>query len=227
MKIIVSDFDLTFYDNNFLDNIELVNNWRKKGNKFVIATGRSIYQLRKVTNDYDIKADYYVCNDGGAIYDGDFNEIYRKDIDEIISKELFDYLVETKVFDKVLIDTSETTTEISTARINRLIGIIINRHEAQEVLTNVLNKYPNVHGYLSTNCLNITDISVNKANGIKFLMSRNNWEQEDIHTIGDEVNDVEMLQEFNGFLIDKKTNNFNLNKVSSFKEAVKLINESN
>lgn len=227
MKIIVSDFDLTFYDNNFLDNIELFNDWKQKGHKFVIATGRSIYQLRRVTNDYDIKVDYYICNDGGAIYDSDFNELYRKDIDETISKELFDYLIETKMFDKVLIDTSETTTEISTARINRLIGIIRNRSEAQEVLTQILNKYPSVHGYLSTNCLNITDVSVNKANGIKFLVNKNNWEIKDIYTIGDEINDIEMLQEFNGFLIDKKNNNFNLNKVSSFREAVRLINESN
>lgn len=227
MKILVSDFDLTFYDNNFLDNINLINDWTKKGNKFVIATGRSIYQLRKITDNYNIKVSFYICNDGGAIYDKDYNEIYRKDISEDISKELFDYLVDTKVFDKVLIDTSETVTEVDTARCNCLIGVIKDRNEAAKVLNELLRKYPSIHGYISTNCLNITDISVNKANGIKFLINKNNWNKEDIYTIGDEINDIEMLQEFNGFLIDKKTNNFNLQKVSSFKEMLEIINENN
>lgn len=227
MKIIVSDFDFTFYDNDFLNNINLINDWVKSGNKFIIATGRSIYQLRSVIDNYDIKVDYYICNDGGAIYDSNYNEIYRKDIEENISKELFDYLVDTKVFKKVLIDTSEAITEVNTARCNCLIGVVENRENAQSVLNNIINRYSNVHGYISTNCLNITDISVNKANGVKFLINKNDWEKDDIYTIGDEVNDIEMLQQFNGFLIDKKTNNFNLNKVSSFKEMMELINESN
>lgn len=227
MKIIVSDFDLTFYDNNFLENINLINDWVKKGNKFIIATGRSIYQLRKTIDNYNVPANFYICNDGGAIYDENYNEIYRKDVDESISKELFDYLVDTKAFDRVLIDTSETVTEVNTARCNCLIGVIRDREQATKVLNEILGKYSSIHGYISTNCLNITDISVDKANGIKFLINKNNWKKEDIYTIGDEVNDIEMLQEFNGFLINKKVNNFNLKKVSSFKEALKLINESN
>ena len=47
----------------------------KKKNKFVIATGRSIYQLRKVIDNYEIFADYYICNDGGVIFDKDFNAL--------------------------------------------------------------------------------------------------------------------------------------------------------
>ena len=227
MKIIISDFDLTFYDNNFLDNINIINNWKKSGNKFIIATGRSMYDLKHVIDSYNFKADYYICNDGGAIYDGSYNEIYRKDLDKDISVCLFNDLVETRIFDKVLIDTSKTITAINTACANRIIAVIKDRNEAKIVLQNILNKYPNVHGYLSTNYLNITDISVNKANGINFLINKNNWSKENIYTIGDEINDIEMLTEFNGFLIDRKNNSFNLKTVASFKEMVELIDESN
>ena len=97
----------------------------------------------------------------------------------------------------------------------------------QKVLEASTKVTQNVTGYLSKNCLNINDISVNKANGIKLLMNKNNWEQNDIYTVGDNVNDIEMLQEFNGFLINCNNMNFNLKKVESFKEAVSLINESN
>lgn len=227
MKVIVSDFDLTFYDNNFLENIKLVNEWMHKNNKFIIATGRSIYQLRKVIDNYEIAADYYICNDGGVIFDKDFNEIYRKDIDNELSKTLFDYLVNTNAFEDVFIDTSETITKSNNARCNRLIGMINNRDAARNVLHDILGKYPEVHGYISTNCLNITEKSVNKASGIKFVIDINNWNESDIYTIGDAVNDIEMLQNYNGFLIDKEIKNVDLRKVSCFMEAMVLINEDN
>ena len=69
MKVIVSDFDETFYDANFVDNINLVNKWQKSGNNFVIATGRGLHSLRNIIDNYSIKADYYICNDGAVIYD--------------------------------------------------------------------------------------------------------------------------------------------------------------
>ena len=59
------------------------------------------------------------------------------------------------------------------------------------------------------------------------MIDKNNWDKDNVYTVGDEVNDVEMLQEFNGYLIDKKTNNFNLKKVTSFKEVVEILNEGN
>ena len=44
MKLIVSDFDGTFFDNNYDKNIELIN---KYSDDFVIATGRNIKSLKK------------------------------------------------------------------------------------------------------------------------------------------------------------------------------------
>lgn len=227
MKILVSDFDLTFFDNDFINNIKLVNEWTSKGNIFVIATGRSLHSLKKIIDNYNITIDFYICNDGAAIYDKKQQEIYRKDIDSKTSQTIFEYIKSSNVFSQVLIDTGEMVTDIPTARCNCLLGIIDSREEAKKVLGDILNKFSNVTGYLSKNCLNINDITVNKANGIKTLMSKNNWDKNNIYTVGDDINDIEMLQEFNGFLIDYKSMNFNLKKVNSFKEAFGLLNESN
>ena len=51
-KIIVSDFDNTFFTDSYKKNIELVNDFVNKGNIFIIATGRPIYLL---LNDLDRK----------------------------------------------------------------------------------------------------------------------------------------------------------------------------
>ena len=45
MKILISDFDKTFYTENYDNNIKLINEFVNAGNKFVIATGRPLYFL--------------------------------------------------------------------------------------------------------------------------------------------------------------------------------------
>ena len=224
MKIVISDFDLCFYDDNFLDNIKLINKLVDDGNIFVIATGRSLLQLRSVIDDYEIKASYYICNDGGVIYDHNYQEIYRKDIDSATSKEIFDYLVSTKFFDKVLIDTTKTYTEISTACCNCLIGIIKDHNNAFKVLNHIISNYPDVNGYITKN-LYITEKTVNKATAIEFLAVKNNWPKQNIYTVGDDINDLEMIQEYNSFVIGNKLKKIdsNLKIVSSFKETIKTI----
>ncbi|MBE6151764.1 MAG: HAD family phosphatase [Firmicutes bacterium] len=224
MKVIVSDFDETFYDANFVDNINLVNKWQKSGNSFVIATGRGLHSLRNIIDNYSIKADYYICNDGAVIYDKDYNEIYRKNMDNNVSKEIFDYMLTTNYFEQVFIDNSDYVTQISTADCNCLVGIIIDRSKAQEVLNIILNKYKSVQGYLSTHCLNIIDINVDKSIAIKMIMNKNNWNDKDVYTVGDAINDKKMLEDFNGFLIGEKYNNPKLRKKESFKEVFGLIN---
>ena len=49
MKMLVSDYDQTFYlnDQNIKINIDMVKQFRKAGNKFVIATGRSYMDFKE------------------------------------------------------------------------------------------------------------------------------------------------------------------------------------
>ena len=51
-KILVSDYDHTFYlnDENIENNKEAVDRFRKEGNIFVIATGRSYFDFHNKVN---------------------------------------------------------------------------------------------------------------------------------------------------------------------------------
>ena len=48
-KVLVVDYDRTLFINNndMLNNIKAINNFRSKGNIFVIATGRTYSSLKK------------------------------------------------------------------------------------------------------------------------------------------------------------------------------------
>jgi len=77
MDLLVTDFDGTFYDNNYENNIKFIESLSNIN--FVIATGRNFPSLKK---DLKIKCDYYICNDGGYILDKDYNLIYRNHINK-------------------------------------------------------------------------------------------------------------------------------------------------
>ena len=55
MKILISDFDKTFYTENYDNNIKLINEFVNAGNKFVIATGRPLYFLEPSIEGKNIK----------------------------------------------------------------------------------------------------------------------------------------------------------------------------
>ena len=54
MKLLVSDYDGTLKSDikNLMVNIEAINEFRKKGNHFSIATGRDYYSIKKEIDKY-------------------------------------------------------------------------------------------------------------------------------------------------------------------------------
>ena len=70
-KILVSDYDRTFYLNKegIKKNIEAVEKFRKNGNLFVIATGRSFLDFKKKQYKYHFDYDYVILNHGATILD--------------------------------------------------------------------------------------------------------------------------------------------------------------
>ncbi len=67
-KILVSDYDGTFYINedDIKNNIKKVKEFRNKNNIFVIATGRSYYDFEKKLDKYPFKYDYLILNHGAT-----------------------------------------------------------------------------------------------------------------------------------------------------------------
>ena len=76
-KVLVSDYDQTFYLNDY--DIEInkkeVKKFRDKGNIFIIATGRSFFDFKNKVNAYNIEYDYVILNHGATILDKDDNII--------------------------------------------------------------------------------------------------------------------------------------------------------
>ena len=229
MKIIVSDFDNTFYTAEYEKNIQLIKSFIEKGNKFIIATGRPIYLLKPDIEDYNLDCSYIVCNDGGVIFDSKGKKIFEENIDKEVAKEVYELLSKDDNFEEVFIDTALNFSKDINDTFNAILALPKDKKIAQKQIDELMEKYPSIQGYISHRWLNILNKNSSKGNAIKMLMNMNNWSYDDVITIGDNYNDVSMLENFNSFIIkgDKNIEDKAKYVVNNFKEMLEIIDEGN
>lgn len=229
MKIIVSDFDNTFYTAEYEKNIQLIKSFIEKGNKFIIATGRPIYLLKPDIEDYNLDCSYIVCNDGGVIFDSEGKKIFEENIDKEVAKEVYELLSKDDNFEEVFIDTALNFSKDINDTFNAILALPKDKKIVQKQIDELMEKYPSIQGYISHRWLNILNKNSSKGNAIKMLMNMNNWSYDDVITIGDNYNDISMLENFNSFIIkgDKNIEDKAKYVVNNFKEMLEIIDEGN
>ncbi|HHW69093.1 MAG TPA: HAD-IIB family hydrolase [Tenericutes bacterium] len=223
MKVLVSDFDHTFFNLKFEENIEAINNFVNRGNVFIIATGRNYSLLKEEIEYYDIKYSFLICKDGGVIFDRTGREIYRKNIDIDIAKKIYKFLNKSRGVPEVLLDTGvEFTSNVETPSIS-IIAKYVDHEKGEIILDKIKNEFPEIDGYLSETWINILDKEVSKGNAINKLISALNISKDAVYTIGDGINDVSMNSMFKGYAMPDSVDELkkvSIETVSSFKSFV-------
>lgn len=201
MKVVASDFDNTLYvkDNEiFKENILAVKKFIEKGNIFIIITGRSFTNIKKVTNEFGIPYSFLVCQDGANIFDANDNciksNLIKKDkaihLSKILEENQLDYSYESAFNDN---DAIENAVKITVTVPNR---------EQALVVTEKLKQAEDIYAYVSSKHINIIDSYVNKSSALKYL-EENTYISNDITVIGDDINDYEMLEKYDGVIMKK------------------------
>ena len=199
--ILISDFDGTLYDKNFENNIKAVNEFVKKGNTFVIATGRSINRIKEKI-DGKLNFSYIICNDGGMIFDKDYHLIYRKDIALESAKHIFNELKNSIYVGNPLADLGYAYRNEVLKNTNAVIARVIDKSKASHLMIDLVKRYPKVTAYVSDTYLNFTDKSVNKSNAVKWLGKLINVKPKNMIMIGDNINDIKMCKLGKGFAME-------------------------
>ena len=223
MKILISDFDHTFFDDNYLKNIELVNKFVSEGNMFIIATGRSINNLNIDIIDYKISYSYLICSDGASIYDNKHNNIYTCNIDANLINPICNLLESDSNITLTLI---ENDNFVSGTVANSIAGKFIDKVKCESLVKQLNKLFPTINSYLSDNYINIRNKKVSKYEGIKFLIDNYNLDSEKIYTIGDSINDKEMCKNFSSFSFynaDESVKFVSNTILENFEEAIKLL----
>ena len=228
MKILISDYDGTLYINedDIKNNAKKIEDFRKKGNMFIISTARNYSSIKEECLKYNIITDYFFCDIGSVILDYNGNAIYK----QYIEKD------KTNKIENVL---KRYENDLNISRYG-VYGKVENLNEniVEYKMKGELKLLTNVKEVIDKENLNIkTQLTEDnrfiihtstKEEIIDKFISNMKVDKENIYTIGDELDDLEMLKRHKGYRMEKCNpivRNTIENNVSSVSQLIDIIGE--
>lgn len=228
MKILISDIDSSMMNINNQELMNSINKFVNMGNKFIVATDKSINYIADTLSIADLISEYYICNDGAAIFDRYFNIIYRKDLNQNVVRPIFDMLSDDNNILETYVDTSHGFVKDTRMCANGIVARPIDKVKAEVTLNSITLKYPSVHGHVSNNWLNIFSKDVNKGTALSFLNENYRLNIDNVYVFGKDVDDLELMEKYNGYLLTNSCDDlkkYSKGEVNSLKELVDYLIE--
>lgn len=226
MKLFASDYDGTLNIHHTVSDQdkEAICQWRAMGHLFALVSGRSIESLKEEMLAQNIKADFYIGNNGGAIYDSSFQAIktyyfpYKKamDIIDYLKKEaVISYVVNDgyhrakQILDPTLEDKKYGHTDIAyplvelmeNKKIAQIVAVPAKEETAIKIANYINTAFADVaNAYRNIHCVDIAPQGISKASGIAYLLHHLHIKPI-VYAIGDSYNDIPMLSTFYGFAL--------------------------
>ncbi len=207
-KFLVSDYDRTFYldDEDIKNNVKRVKEFRDKGNIFAIATGRSLYTFNEIIDKYKIEYDYLILNSGATILNKEHEIIGNYPINNKIKEEIRKELNlkdDGKLFVSKCLESKISIKENDITKINIICDNKKDQTELNDILNTKYHKY--IKSYIisgQNNSIEIISSKTSKAEAISKVANIEDINKENIYTVGDSYNDLEMLEKFNGICME-------------------------
>ena len=257
IKHIFCDLDGTLYHNGInVEDINAIKDIEKKGIVFNIATGRIFKQANEMLKESLQINGYYICENGSSIHDKNHNMIYKGTIDDELVKKVisrfesskahiyFKYdgniilLRNVEAFNKYTNDyiiDEEFINKKSFGNLVRNIGIISDDiEELCRIELYLISEFSEVLDiyFSSSNTLNIVPKGVSKRKGIEYVCNILRIEEDEIATIGDSPNDINMLEGIKySFAMEnsresvKEKTNYIVRDVASAIKVIQKIND--
>ena len=225
-KILVSDYDQTFYlnDEDIEINKEAVDRFRKEGNIFVIATGRSYFDFHNKVNMYNFDYDYVIINHGATILDKNDNIFVNFSINDNVINNIKEDLQLEKSIKGFCCSKLESRVDFEHNNLTKINVKYNTKEEAMTINEIINNKYSDdVNSYYVTE--NSLEIISNKSNAINLLIDRLNILQENVYTIGDGYSDIEMIKDFNGYAMVNSVDEIKQVAIKEYESVSHLIDE--
>ncbi len=200
MRLLVSDYDGTFNEDNRLSkinkNINAVKRFMENGNIFAFATGRNYESIKKEITKYHIPYNYLICSNGSTVFDHEDNILFQNTLlIDAVRKTLkylqhFGFIKSVELHDaygRVTNDFNNVCEIICTLKFKNALDARMIREEIAFL-----------DSFSFMNVI-IFKEELDKKDGIYVVSGIEGINKNDIYTIGDASNDKGMLEEFNGF----------------------------
>lgn len=211
VSLLVSDYDGTFANsiNNIELNCKMISRFLGFGNHFVLSSGRSYNSLLKKVNEFGIPYSYLACADGCFLFDKYGKKLMSHSMDhgavsqlaelkKLAPKSRVDYTYE-RDYDEIYDSTKPMASVSIVISDNDVTPAFLNRYlELKE--QNPEYDYIS-YGFEGTSYYMIKSKGVSKSSPIEFLKEKLFIPSDEIFTVGDGLNDMEMIRDYNGFVI--------------------------
>lgn len=228
MKMLVSDYDNTLYtsESEIVKNVEAINKFMEN-NIFVIATGRSYLDFKRLKEKYHINYNYLIINYGATIIKNDV-VVYNEIIDNKIKDKIFDILNLGHVEYSFNCSFKESRTSFKNADVTKIHARYQTKEEAYNIYEKLLasfekdiNCYFVNHGY----GVEVVSKKVDKALAIQKLVDMEKLQKIDIYTVGDSYSDIGMIKKFNGVALPNSIPEIKKQAIKEVSSVFDLINK--
>lgn len=211
--LLVSDYDGTYKVANnidlFFQNNQIIKELIDNNVLFMLSTGRMYYSIMDEINKYNIKYDFISCGNGVATLDNNGKIINYNTIDyeavkflEKYYKYLNSYAFLNLYGDENNKENVELLIKINTEYLS------LKREIIKILISQGLDYYTDGDDMSKLHIFK----KIGKVKSIKIVQKEKNILDKDVICIGDSLNDLDMIKEYNGYIISggkisKKYNN--------------------
>ena len=220
MKIIASDYDGTFSYGG-IDDVkrEAVKRWRRAGNLFGIVSGRGAEDLVRLPAKNNFEFDFLLASNGAVILNTDGTVRADSRCDGSLAMPLLEFIMSigcewasVHTDFRCIIDerdderlegefTLGTLPEIRW--FNQISTILPDDEGAARVTAAIKERFGEVLNPLQNGrCIDIVSADMNKAQGLYNFLELIGADYDDIITVGDNVNDIDMIAEFRSYAME-------------------------
>lgn len=200
--LIVSDYDGTLKKDENIEelknNLKILKTFLTDDINIMVSTGRLYKSIRKEADKFGIPFNYMSCANGNILFDENFQIIFKTSINSKTINDLQPYynqILEIEPLNEYGIRTPNNPTEylihlVEEQEVRRQIVKLLLASPDIDYCTDGSNKY----------AIHIFTLS-NKTKTIEIVKDKLKLSQSEIYTIGDGINDIDMIKKYNGLIV--------------------------
>ena len=229
MKIAASDFDGTLNDKDrgiSPENVAAIKEWQAEGNKFGLVTGRNLELAKLGLESYDIKLDFCVGLNGAVVFDENEQEVFGAEMPTKVIEELWEHDIARESPYVMLLQGKKTyahwnmadednplrhaglpeVTKKESLGIPRLMQMCFaatSVSRAEELAADINRRFGEiVTAEVNLHYVDVCSAGNDKGTGLANLRAAMGWEHHPLYVIGDDLNDLSMIERFGGFAME-------------------------
>ncbi len=213
MKILISDYDGTFdtSESDIKLNCKKINEFIEDGNLFVLSSGRSKKSLNEKAMEHGIPYTFLGCCDGSFLFDKENTMHFAFTMPHDSIDVLSELTRQKKHLTLEYAYPEDYCEEYDKFKLLGSVALTIEDGKIDEEFTRTFEKirasHPeyqyDVYGHKGLTFYLVRPHGVSKSSPIEYLREKYRVGKEDVFTIGDNANDIDLIKDYNGFRIGR------------------------